>query len=263
MTAPASNPAGKVHVLPKSFGSLTRGLPPVEPGTLFVLGGNGGMRVAPDAGFAVLFGRNDPEVHVSVGVGDPHVSRRHGSITREHGSWMLTNLGKLPIRLPDGHLVLHGDRVRLPVAYTPLFIAAPTQEHLLEVRITGTARPGEPGERFEAETRSRAVWPLTPIERLVLSCLARRYLRREPQAQPLTWAQVAEELTALRPAERWTWRRAAHIVANVRQRLSATVPGVREEEIPPPVGNALNHNLIMELLVTTTLTTADLDLLDD
>jgi hypothetical protein len=255
--------AGKVHVLPKGFGSLNRGLPPAEPGTLFVLGENGGMRVAPDAGFTVLFGRNDPEVHVSVGVGDPHVSRCHGAIAEEHGSWVLTNLGRLPIRLPAGHLVLHGDRTPLPVAYTPLFIVAPAREHLLEVRVSASARSNESHERFEAETRSRSVWPLTPAERLVLASLGQRYLRGEPQAQPLTWAQVAQELSARRPAERWTWRRAAHIVANVRQRLSTTVPGLREEEIQPPVGNALNHNLIMELLVSTTLTTSDLDLLDD
>ncbi|MFJ4412291.1 hypothetical protein [Streptomyces sp. NPDC088910] len=33
--------------------------------------------------------------------------------------------------------------------------------------------------------------------------------------------------------------------------------------MPPPVGNALNHNLITDLLLTTTITKADLDLLGD
>jgi hypothetical protein len=36
-----------------------------------------------------------------------------------------------------------------------------------------------------------------------------------------------------------------------------------EEELPPPVGDALNHNLIMELLVSTTLTTPELHLLEE
>jgi hypothetical protein len=35
-----------------------------------------------------------------------------------------------------------------------------------------------------------------------------------------------------------------------------------EEDIPPPVGNALNHNLITELLVTATIVKADLALLE-
>jgi hypothetical protein len=36
-----------------------------------------------------------------------------------------------------------------------------------------------------------------------------------------------------------------------------------EDEVPQPVGNALNHNLITELLVTTTIVKSDLALLDD
>jgi hypothetical protein len=36
-----------------------------------------------------------------------------------------------------------------------------------------------------------------------------------------------------------------------------------EEEIPPPVGNTLNHNLITELLITTTIVKPDLCLLDE
>jgi hypothetical protein len=41
------------------------------------------------------------------------------------------------------------------------------------------------------------------------------------------------------------------------------VSGLLEEEIPPPVGNALNHNLIRELLVTTTIRRSDLAVLDE
>jgi hypothetical protein len=107
------------------------------------------------------------------------------------------------------------------------------------------------------------VWKLSPVETLVLVCLSQRYLRHEPHPQPLTWAQVAAELSELRPTERWNWRRAARIVENVRKRLSPKVPGLMEEEIPPPVGNTLNHNLITELLITTTIVKPDLCLLDE
>jgi len=254
--------ASKVSLLSKEIGSLTRGLPPARPGTLFVLGGNGGMSVAPDADFDLVFGRNSPDVHVCVGADDPHVSRRHGLISFQHSRWTLRNIGRLPIRFPGSRLVLSGDTAELPTAYSPLFIVGPGQEHLLEVRIA--AWPAAPGgtDGGEAETRGRDVWLLSEVERLVLVCLSQRYLRPEPHPQPLTWAQVAAELAVLRPAENWTWRRAAHIVTNVRKRLSRTVPGLREEEIPPPVGNSLNHNLIMELLVTTTIVPVDLDVLD-
>lgn len=263
---PAATPSSrssKVNLLPKDLGSLARGLPPAEPGTLFVLGSNGGMSVAPDAGFPVVFGRNEPDVHVCVGADDPHVSRRHGYLTFEGAQWVLTNVGRLPIRFPGSRLVLGGDRAELPVAYTPLFIVAPQQEHLLEVRIAAKVPPPSADGGYEADTRRRDVWSLSPVERLVLVCLSQRYLRDEPQPQPLTWAQVADELSELRPAEKWTWRRAAHIVVNVRKRLSGRVRGLLEEEVPPPVGNTLNHNLIMELLVTTTIGKADLLLLDE
>ncbi len=41
----------KVGVLPQVIGSLSRPAPAARPGTLFVLGTNGGMSVAPDADF--------------------------------------------------------------------------------------------------------------------------------------------------------------------------------------------------------------------
>jgi hypothetical protein len=253
----------KVRLLPAEFGSLARGLPAAEPGTLFVVGSAGGIRVAPDAGFEVVFGRNVPEVHVCVGAGDPHVSRRHGRIARRRDRWTLTNLGRLPIRFPDGRLLLGGDRAELGSGHLALFVVGPRQEHLLETRVALGHRAAEPVDGYDADTERRTAWHLDPQERLVLACLSRRYLSNEPAPQPLTWAQVAEELSRLRPEERWTWRRAAHIVTNVRRRLSPTVPRLLEEEIPPPVGNALNHNLIQEMLVTGTLTPADLTQLEE
>jgi hypothetical protein len=254
--------SSKVRLLPREVGSLAATVPPGAPGTLFALGGNGGLSVDPDANFPVVFGRNEPDVHVCVGAGDHHVSRQHGTITRQYAQWVLHNLGKLPIRLPGGRLVLRGDVAELPAGYTPLFIVAPDQEHLLEVRVAAH-RPPTPPAGFAAETRSRTVWTLSATERLVLVCLAQRYLLGDPMPQPLAWEQLADELRELHPQDKWTWRKAAHIVAGVRKRLSATVSGLLEHEIPPPVGNALNHNLIMELITTTTISRADLALLGD
>ncbi|TDC67779.1 hypothetical protein [Streptomyces hainanensis] len=263
MEPPATNSSSKVHLLPRDFGSLSHGLPAsVPPGTLFVLGSAGGMSVAPDAGFRLLFGRSADDVHVRVGADDPHVSRQHGHLTRGPAAWVLHNDGRLPIRLSPSRLLLSGDQAELPSGYTPLFIVGPRQEHLLEIRIAGPAPSTPPGIECEAETRGPRVWPLTPVERLVLVCLGQRYLRNDPYPQPLTWAQVATELRDLHPAERWSERRAAHIVTNVRKRLSGSVRGLLEEEVPPPVGNTLNHNLITELLVSTTILRTDLSLLD-
>ncbi|MEV0616813.1 hypothetical protein AB0I81_26080 [Nonomuraea sp. NPDC050404] len=256
-------PQSKVDILPKEPGNPEDGLPFAAPGTLCVRGTNGGIRVAPDAGLDVVFGRYEPEVHVCVGGNDPYVSRRHGHIAHEGGRWVLYNIGRLPIRLPGGQLVLNGHSTVLPVAYTPLFIVGPEREHLLEVQIVMTPPAPRPGDSPEANTREPAGWRLSNVERLVLVCLGQRYLRPEPWPQPLTWKQLADELNRLRPRERWTTKRAAHIVAQTRKRLSAKVPGLLEEEIPPPLGNALNHNLITALLASATIDPSDLRLLDE
>lgn len=261
MTMTTRKAPGKVGILPKELGSLATGLPPAEPGTLFVMGPGGGMRVAPDAGFDVVFGRCEPDVHVCVGGDDTRVSRRHGVITREHSRWVVHNVGRLAIRFPGSRLVLGGHRAELPVAYTPLFIVGPAKEHLLEVRIAAGSPPPGGVDLHEAETYDPDLWHLDDTERLVLTCLAQRYLRQEPWPQPLTWAQVADEMGRLRPGETWSDKRAARVVTAVRMRLSAEMDGLREEEIPPPIGNALNHNLITGLLVNTRLRTSDLALL--
>ncbi|MGK5531387.1 hypothetical protein [Streptomyces sp. URMC 129] len=260
----------KVTFLPKGTGSLNSGPPtggaPPQPGTLFVLGANGGMSVTPDAGFPLFFGRNEPDVHVCVGGHDKHVSRRQGLITREYSRWMLTNTGRAPIRFPGSRLVLGGDQVELPTGYTPLFIVAPRQEHLLEVRIAAPTPRSEPGrgrEVYDEKTGDDAR-DLSETEKLVLVCLAQRYLRDDPHPQPLTWGQVADELNALGPKKAWTQKRAARVVAKVRKNLSRQgVHGLLEKEVPPPAGNALNHNLITDLLVTTTITRSDLRRLGD
>ncbi|MFD0901085.1 FHA domain-containing protein [Actinomadura sediminis] len=247
----------KVDFLPADGPGLAYGLPPAAPGTLFVRGPNGGMRVAPDAGFTVVFGRCEPEVHICVGANDRHVSRRQGLIRHDGSRWMLYNTGKRAIRFPD-RLVLDGHEAELPTAYTPLFVIGPEQEHLLETRIAARSR-AEPPDLPELPTADPDGSLLRDdVERLVLACLARRYLAQEPNPAPLTWAQVAEELNVARPDEGWNVKRAQRVVEKVRLRLSEDVPGLREEEIPPPIGNALNHNLIMALLVRAALVQTDL-----
>lgn len=249
--------ARRVDILPAGGASLAYGIPPAAPGTLFVQGPGGGMRVAPDSGFTVVFGRCEPDVHICVGAHDQHVSRRQGLIRHDGSRWMLYNTGKVAIRLP-GRLVLGGHEAELPTSFTPLFILGPEQEHLLETRVATRPRP-RPGDRHEIPTADPDGWELDDdVERLVLTCLARRYLAQEPNPQPLTWAQVADELNRVRPGEGWNVRRAARVVEKVRMRLSPHVPGLLEEEIPPPIGNALNHNLINALLVSATLVQTDL-----
>jgi hypothetical protein len=266
----------KVTLLPEGTGSLSHGLPtdgsPHVPGKLFVLGMNG-VSVVPEASFPLFFGRNEPDVQVCVGGNDKQVSRRHGVITRQYSRWMLTNMGKRPIRFPDSRLVQGGDQAELPAGYTPLFIVSRRQEHLLEIRIAGAPAPheqrhGRCGHQTEAVHQAETLGEdrgLNDTEKLVLVCLAQRYLRNEPRPQPLTWAEVADGLNALKPKKKWTEKRAAHIVARLRKRLSTKegVPGLVVEEVPPPLGNALNHNLITDLLLTVSIEKKDLSLLEE
>ncbi|RSN46866.1 hypothetical protein [Actinomadura sp. WAC 06369] len=250
MTLAAFTP--KVDFLPAGGPGLAYELPPAAPGTLFVRGPNGGMRVAPDAGFTVVFGRCEPEVHVCVGADDRHVSRRQGLIRHDGSRWMLYNTGKRAIRFPD-RLVLGGHEAELPAAYAPLFVIGPEREHLLETRIAGRPRAGSPDLHELGTAEPDGALLRDDTERLVLACLARRYLAQEPNPVPLTWAQVAAELNLARPDGKWNARRAQHVVEKVRLRLSRDFAGLREEELPPPIGNALNHNLIVVLLVHAAL----------
>lgn len=56
----------------------------------------------------------------------------------------------------------------------------------------------------------------------------------------------------------------AHRVAAVRERLSkAGAPKLIREEVDEPIGNALNDNLLKELLRSTTLLPKDLAVLDN
>lgn len=260
MQTSTSNWARKVNPLPREINSLAHSSVDAPLGTLLVLGTNGGMSVAPDARFQLVFGRCEPDVHVCVGAADQYVSRQQGSIARKQSCWVLSNTGRRPIRLPHSQrLLISGDETELPGGYTPLFVVGPRNEHLLEVRVVDRSAGERDASLAGWPTRDDKVWPLSVLEKLVLVCLAQQYLRGDALPQPLTWKQVAAELTVLRPGERWSGKRAAHIVAGVRERLSPAVSGIMESDVPPPASHMINHNLIMELLVTTALVREDLN----
>jgi hypothetical protein len=194
----------------------------------------------------VVFGRNEPQVHVCVGANDPYVSREQGSISHDGSQWVLRNLGRVPIRLPGSRLLLSGHAEILPPAYTPLFVACPRREHLLEVRIAAETSFW-PETSQDLATRQQLVWALNERERLVLVALGQRYLRYESDPQPLAWVEVGRELTELWPDDEWEPARLARMVGNVRDRL-----GVLGES---------NHQLLSSLLASTTLVPTDLRLL--
>lgn len=228
-----------------------------------MLAAGGGFAAPPRQRFELLFGRDADDVHVVLGADDPHISRRHGRIVCHGKEWWLRNEGRLPIRLPRATFLLSGEEIPLDVGYSPLFIrSSERREHLLEVRVVGTGGQSADGAADE-ETRIPRTWDLSDVERLVLTALAQRYLRQERHPQPLTWKRVAEELNAVDDQEGWHPHRAANVVGRVRERLSRSeVDGLTLDDFGDSAGNTINHNLIQELLATTTLMPADLRLLD-
>lgn len=254
----ASSP---VAFLPGTTSSLARGIPQAAPGTLHVLGDRGGIRVAPTPRFTVVFGRNEPDVHVCIGGDDPRVSRQQGMFSWGHTGWTVRNTGGVPIRLPGSQLLLTGHEQPIGPDYTPMFIrTAPGREHLLEVRVSDQTPPHRTAAATDRTERPE-LWALTERERLVLVVLGQRYLRHEAHPQPLSWGNVAQELHACRPEEGWTTKRAEWTVAGVRKRLvGAGVPGLTRDEVGEPIGNTINHNLLLELLISTTIVPPDLRL---
>ncbi|MGH3387982.1 MAG: hypothetical protein ACRDOO_03805 [Actinomadura sp.] len=252
------------RLLPATTESLAAGVPPSPVGTLYLLAATGGIAVEPRRNFAVLFGRNEPDVHVCFGADDPYVSRTQGRLLCDGAAWWIRNEGRLPLRLPKSALLLSGEEAPLREGYTPLFVrGSPRREHLLEIRIVG-ANLSEPTAGPTDRTMPRKTWRLSDDERLVLTALAQRYLRQEDYPQPQSWKQVADELNELGESAGWNPHRAANVVGEVRHRLSREgVQGLTRDEVGEPVGNALNAHLIHELLESTTLTPPDLRLLDE
>lgn len=234
--------------------------------TLIAQSIGGGITMTAREGRTVLFGRQADEVHICVGADDQGVSRKHGAIMFERGRWHVHNTGRRPVHLPSGALFPNAEPVPLAEGSTALLVSGSGQRrHLLELYVVGP--DGEtPRPRHDDGTHSpnTAAWPLSSAERLALTVLARRYLRNEPNPQPLPRREAAEELRAVDPDGGWTYRIVEHRAKEVRSRLSARgVPGLTAGEVPPPIGNQLNHNLIRELIRSSTLGPADLARLDD
>ncbi|MGW0521311.1 FHA domain-containing protein [Crossiella sp. NPDC003009] len=254
------------QALPAGHHSLAWGVRANEvPGTLHVLSVTGGITVGPREGRQIVFGRNRPDVHVCVGEHDRRISRHQGALTRRGDRWWISNLGRLPLRLPGARLLCNQDEpIPLAAGYTPLFVRGTSgREHLLEVHVR--AQDGEgPDIQHGASTSPPHTWALTPAEKLALVVLGQRYLLHELYPNPLSWRQAAEHLKEIRPEEDWTQKKVEHLVLGVRNRLSrGGVPGLTREEVGEPIGNTLNHNLIRELMENTTLVPPDLGLLHD
>jgi hypothetical protein len=255
------------QVLPASIRSLASGVPPAPPGAIFVLAAEGGFAVPPRK-FTLHFGRGEDDVHVPIGVNDPYISRLHGVLMCDGREWWIRNRGKLPIRLPGEAMLLSGHELPIDAGYTPMFIGSSKgRSHLLEVYVVDSPASGINGDQHSRATKAPDVYDLNPVERLVLTALAQRYLRQERYPQPVSWNQVADDLNRLPGGRPWTPKIAAHIVGAVRERLaegSDPIPGIRREDgVGEPVGNTLNHNLIQALLRSTTLMPSDLHLLGE
>jgi hypothetical protein len=249
-------------------GSPADRVPAAPPGTIFVLGPEGGYAV-PASRYTLLFGRDREDVHVAVGVDDPTVSRRHGvfTCTGPAGEWWLRNTGRLPIELPDGALMLAGHKRIIEPGYTPLVINSSKQRsHLVEVRLVDAQDRRPRAATREATVDPETVYELSPQERLVLTALAKRYLEGDDAYPlPLTWEETAKVVNASSyTTKRWTNRTAANTVEDVRERLHRRgIRGLIRDEVGEPVGSTLSVNLIRELLKTATLSAQDLLLLGE
>jgi hypothetical protein len=253
--------------LPASVAPLAGKVLRARPSTIFVVGTDGGYAV-PLRAFTLLFGRARDDVHIPVGPHDPYIRRVHGRFVCDGRDWWLHNEGYLPIQAGEA-LLLQGNRMILDRGYTPLLIRSEQgRSHLLEAHVVDLPVPAR-----EAAPEDGTEFPeghdLSPAERVVLASLAQRYLRGdEKKPQPVSWQQVADDMTRTVPGTRWTKKKVEHIVAKVRMRLADDprdpVPGLRwEEGAGGPVGNTLNHNLIQALLLRGTLRPEDLRSLND
>lgn len=267
------------QVLPPWVRSLAAGVPAAPPeedplptpplGTVFALSAHLGWAVPPRR-FELLFGRDEENVNIPLGVKDQRISRCHGRLICHGGEWTMRNEGRLPMLFPGDTMLLQGQERLVEDAYTPVYIGNPRDEvHFLEVRVIGGRRPD--GEATpEDETAVPVVHKLSAIERLVIASLAQRYLRGVAHPQPVSWKRVAEDMERLPgPHDRdWNERTVARVVASVRERLSAPgyrhrVYGLRRSEVfGEPLGNALNDNLIRALLQSTTLAPGDIEPFD-
>ena len=239
-----------------------RPLPPA-PGTVFVHAVGDAVTMPPKEGRELIFGRNRPEVHLCIGEDDLTVSRKHGTLTNAEGHWWLRNTGILAIRIGESRLLTaHDEAVPLAEGYTSLVIEGSRGRlHLIEVLVVGPEAGSTP--RHGDQTRPVRAWDLQPEERLAVVVLAQAYLRNQPGAQPATWQQAAELMSEIDPGRKWTDKRVEHRVRALRLRLAACgVAGIIQPEVGGS-GDVLKHNLIKELIATNTITSKDLELIDD
>ena len=230
------------------------------PGAITATTRHGGFVMPPRKGRRLLFGRDEGNVHVGFGVGDPYVSREQGALTYDGSRWWLRNTGRLPIQLLPSRLLAQGGIHALDEGTTVLAVEGRANRvHVMELYIAGTDVGPLEQVAASAPEQDRS-WPLTRAERLALAALSQRYLAGDRYPQPLSWRDAADLLNGADPDSRWTPRRVEHVVSSVRSRLSSEgVVGMTREEIGQPVGNALNHNLIQELLLSGTLVPRDLE----
>jgi hypothetical protein len=251
-------------LLPRGHDTLARGVSRSVAGAVHALALGGGYTVGPRDGRIVYFGRNRPDVHVCIGEDDRQISRRHGELAHHHGRWWLKNTGRRPIRLPRSQwLFADEDAIPLAPGYTPLHVpGSRDREHLLEIYVTGPDGT-QPRTHHNEDTDPPRPHPLTPDEQLILVVLGQNYLLHEPNPKPLTWKEAALQLNQLQPQGSWTTKKIEYRVSVVRDRLSKRgIPNLTREEIGEPVGNALNDNLLKELVRSTTLIPKDLDIVD-
>ncbi|MGW4832686.1 FHA domain-containing protein [Amycolatopsis japonica] len=223
---------------------------------------DGSYSCEPKEGRRISFGRNPDDVHIPLGIDDRRVDRECGELIFRDGVWRVRNTGTVPIRLGFDLVPPGVEPLPLGQGYSTLLVeGSPGRVHALELRV-GELDHAVPAAHPDDETLVPTPWRLTAGERVLLAVLSQRYLRHEPQPQPLSWRAAAASLAELQPDVRWTANRVEHVVAAVRGRLAmAGVPGLTKEEVGEPVGDALKRNLIGELLKSATLTTGDLELL--
>ncbi|GAA3562560.1 hypothetical protein GCM10022222_52820 [Amycolatopsis ultiminotia] len=235
---------------------------PTPPGALAVRSLSATKTVLPAEHARLPFGRDPGTDGVPVGPDDRRVSREHGSFTYRNGSWWLLNSGQTPIEYAATRR-LHADDepVPMPPGRTILLLVVGTggRKHPLEVYVAGADRDRPPPAA--GPTLPAQVWRLSERERLVLTLLGQQFLRREHRPQPMSRGHVAALMAELEPGEGWDEKKVDRVITPVRNRLSAAgVAGLKREEVPEPIGNSLNHNLLTELTIrTATLTRADLD----
>jgi hypothetical protein len=232
------------------------------------LGSDGGWAVPPRDSEELAFGRDPSAVELPLGVNDSHISRLHGRLVCHGREWTMRNEGRLPMLFPGDAMLLQGQERLVEDAYTPVFIGdLGRRVHSLEIRLVGGRR-----DRTDCDPDDETVVPvqheLSPVEKLVLTVLAQRYLVGTKHPQPVAWKQVADDMNQTgrfrRDGRRWDEKSTARTVETVRKRLSdpaypRTVPGLlRDDALGEPLGNALNENLIRALLQSATLVPSDL-----